>query len=516
MSGSLFGGNSQKNAIAASFLSIKVWFAIPPCTRHPASSVIPDPPHYMERIAISLAGHTNLGKTTLARTLLREDIGVVDDRPHVTDVADGRVIEKDDQAEIILWDLPGFGDSVRLKQRLVKTGVIAWLMTVYDRWTDRPLWCSQKCIENAKNDADVVLYLVDANADPSSSPEVCAEMDVLGLVGKPVIILLNQTGLPDQRRDGQLSSEWRRAMRDYPFVHDAMPMDGWMRCWIHENMLFARIAPLLTDSKRVHYERLIAAWKTRHHDDVFEEATAILAEALAETASEHAVVDKESIVEKTRSVLVRKPSQQVESARAVLAGSLIARTRRSMERLLAVHQLDGISQERVDSLIDGLKTSNPSAPPELLGILGGIGSGVLAGLWADLHAGGLSFGGGAVAGGLLGGLAVYALGYGYKKISGEDGVTRLQWSREFMLDEWKASAMRYLMVAHFGRGQGQWQEPIPSSWPERWKQFIDEWTLRRKKDVDAALVSGDSPTIHRLLQTMLKDTLSNLYPEYRG
>jgi hypothetical protein len=467
----------------------------------------------MERIAISLAGHTNLGKTTLARTLLRQDIGVVDDRPHVTDVADGRVMQKDDQAEILLWDLPGFGDSVRLKQRLMRTGVIAWLGTVFDRWTDRPLWCSQRCLENARNDADVVLYLVDANADPSGSPEVRAEMDVLGLVGKPVIILLNQTGLPDHRRDQQLAGDWRQAMRGHPFVHDVMPLDGWMRCWVQESALFQRIAPLLTDQKRPHFDRLIAAWKTRHHDDVFKNAVALLADALCQTAAERAVVEKESLADKARSVIVRKPSDQVESARSILAASLIARSRRSMEDLLAIHQLDGISQDRVDSLVDGLKTGNPGAPPELLGILGGIGSGVLAGLWADLHTGGLSFGGGAVAGGLLGGLAVYALGYGYQKIRGEDGVTRLQWSRDFLLDEWKASAMRYLMVAHFGRGQGQWQEPIPSSWPVQWKQHIDDWTERRKKEIDVALAAGDGATIRKLMESMLREILRILYPD---
>ena len=36
------------------------------------------------QIALSLISHTNIGKTTLARTLLRKDIGLVADRAHVT------------------------------------------------------------------------------------------------------------------------------------------------------------------------------------------------------------------------------------------------------------------------------------------------------------------------------------------------------------------------------------------------------------------------------------------------
>lgn len=37
-----------------------------------------------DKITISLISHTNIGKTTLARTLLKEDIGTVRDSAHTT------------------------------------------------------------------------------------------------------------------------------------------------------------------------------------------------------------------------------------------------------------------------------------------------------------------------------------------------------------------------------------------------------------------------------------------------
>ena len=37
-----------------------------------------------QKINLSLVSHTNVGKTTLARTLLGRDIGEVGDRSHVT------------------------------------------------------------------------------------------------------------------------------------------------------------------------------------------------------------------------------------------------------------------------------------------------------------------------------------------------------------------------------------------------------------------------------------------------
>ena len=58
--------------------------------------------------------HTNVGKTTLARTLLRRDVGEVLDQAHVTDATERFVLHEADGASLVLSDNPGFGDSVRL------------------------------------------------------------------------------------------------------------------------------------------------------------------------------------------------------------------------------------------------------------------------------------------------------------------------------------------------------------------------------------------------------------------
>lgn len=466
----------------------------------------------MKRIAISLAGHTNNGKTTLARTLLRKNVGVVDDRPHVTDIADGHVLAKDGEAEIILWDLPGFGDSARLKKRLTQTGIVAWLQSTFDRWTDRPLWCSQQCLQNARNDADVVLYLVEAGADPAGSVEIRAEMEVLSMIGKPVILLLNQTGLPDGRRDDALVQRWLDSLGDFPFLRGALPLDGWMRCWVQESILFLRIAAILSPEKKRHFDRLFADWKIEHHDRVLRDSIKIMAKALAETAEDRAVVEKESLIDKAKSAISGKVSEQSERARSALVDSLVRRSRNVMEQLLKTHKLEGDSKDRVDSMVEGLRARNPNAPPEVWALLGGIGSGLLGGLLADIQSGGMTLGGGAIAGALVGGLAAYALGRGFQKVKGQDGMTRLQWSKEFLIEEWGAAGMRYLMVAHFGRGQGQWQEPLGASLPQRWKELIDQWTKERISAITTALSKANVDEIGTLLDNMIREILDQLYP----
>ncbi len=44
--------------------------------------------------------------------------------------------------------------------------------------------------------ADVVLYLVNASEEPDDAGYLDPELDVLGLIGKPVLVLLNQLGPP--------------------------------------------------------------------------------------------------------------------------------------------------------------------------------------------------------------------------------------------------------------------------------------------------------------------------------
>lgn len=61
--------------------------------------------HDQFRIHLSLVSHTNIGKTTLARTLLMRDVGEVADRAHVTETTDDYVLARDSAGcELVLWD----------------------------------------------------------------------------------------------------------------------------------------------------------------------------------------------------------------------------------------------------------------------------------------------------------------------------------------------------------------------------------------------------------------------------
>ena len=69
-------------------------------------------------VTLSLISHTNVGKTTLARTLLRRDVGEVLDQAHVTEETESFTLIEAGGDRLIAWDTPGFGDSARMMKLL--------------------------------------------------------------------------------------------------------------------------------------------------------------------------------------------------------------------------------------------------------------------------------------------------------------------------------------------------------------------------------------------------------------
>src|SRR3954468_22694109 len=113
-------------------------------------------------INLSLVSHTNVGKTTLMRTLTREDIGEVADRAHVTEEAVSHVLIDTPQGDaLLLGDTPGFGDSARLLKRLrANANPIGWLLTqVWDRLADRPFFWRPRAIRHVRAASAAVLSL---------------------------------------------------------------------------------------------------------------------------------------------------------------------------------------------------------------------------------------------------------------------------------------------------------------------------------------------------------------------
>lgn len=416
----------------------------------------------MKIVTLSLISHTNVGKTTLARTLLRTDVGEVLDQAHVTEVSEAYDLVKTKEACLRLWDTPGLGDSARLVSRLQKEGnPLGWFLhQVWDRYRDRALFCSQQAVRNIQKEADVVLYLVNTSEEPEEAGYVPHEMDLLGWIGKPVLVLLNQTGEAGSDRDRAAFEQWMAAVQPWPIVRDVLPLDAFTRCWVQEGVLLEKVAVLLDGEPHETMQALAAAWE-RGNLSIFDRACNDVGRYLVTAAAD-------------RETLTGQGLGQTEKRRAmrVLAQRLDDATHRLMDSLIADHGLVGRYQtdarERLDQDFDS--PGRTAWTSGRAGVLGAAMGGAAGGLVADVAVAGLSFGGGAVAGALLGAAGAMGLRKGFQFVRAEQ-TPEVRWAGEFLDQLLRQSLLRYLAVAHFGRGRGEWRE---TGNPERWNALVEE------------------------------------------
>jgi hypothetical protein len=477
-------------------------------------------------VSLSLVSHTNVGKTTLARTLLRKDIGEIRDEAHVTEAAEGHVLIDTPQGDALrLWDTPGFGDSVRLGKRLrMSDNPIGWLLTqVWDRLTDRPFYSSQQAVRNVKDESDVILYLVNAAEAPASAGYVEAEMQILGWIGKPVVLLLNQMGPPRGREaDSADEAAWRQHLAPYPWVRGAISLDAFARCWVQEDGLLGAVGAVLPAEKQGVFGRLRDAWRSRNLR-TFEASMQAIAGQVAAAATDREPVDPPGLDDRVGrwvASVVRgaaKPDPATERAMTALASRLDRSVRETTYRLIALHGLSGRAAEEILTRVAGQFDTGKRADVAKTGLIGGLVSGALGGLAADLAAGGLSFGAGALIGAILGAIGVGTAAQAYNVAIGAEQGT-VGWSAPFLTQRVSAALLRYLAVAHFGRGRGDWVE---SEYPPHWHALVDEvvaeqapalgwvWTQAEqaegREEIERAL--------HPIVTDATRRVLTRLYPE---
>lgn len=478
-----------------------------------------------QTITLSLVSHTNVGKTTLARTLLGRDVGIVRDQAHVTESAEPYpMIETADGDRMTLWDTPGFGDSVRLARRLAASGdPIGWFLSqVWDRFRDRPFWSSQQAVRNARDAADVVLYLVNASEPPAAAGYLASELSVLEWIGKPVVVLLNQLGPPRAAHiEAGEVQHWASHLAPYPWVRDTVAFDAFARCWVQEHALLDRIGAALPPERDAAFARLAKAWRARNRS-TFEGSMRVLARQLALTAADNAATATRSAGARARDWLASllgqtKPGDAaLDAAMAQLALRLDTAVRSTTDELIALHGLSGRAAAEILQRMGTEYAVDRPADPDRASLIGAAVSGALGGLAADLAAGGLTFGAGALLGGVLGAAGARGLASACNLARGRE-VTTVRWSAEFVTGRVSAAVLRYLAVAHFGRGRGDY---VAGEYPPHWAAVVRDAVATRRPVLEAAWAAAaagePAPVLEsRLvpqLEAIVSDVLEQLYP----
>ena len=345
-------------------------------------------------------------------------------------------------------------------------------------------------------------------------------MQILGWIGKPVLVLLNQLG-PPRTAEAEATDvqRWSRHLSRHAWVRDTVAFDAFARCWVQEHVLLERIGAVLPSGRQDSWRRLADAWKARNRE-VFGQSMQVLARQLATTATDVAVVPPAGAAIAVRNWLgglLRPPgelrgdgaSTATTAATDALAQRLDAEVRRATDELLALHGLSGRAAAEVLQRMGAQVAVDRAADPAKASVLGAAVTGALGGLAADLAAGGLTFGAGALIGGLLGAAGARGLASAYNLARGSDATT-VRWSGEFMTGRATGAVLRYLAVAHFGRGRGDF---VASEYPAHWRPRVDAAVASRRPQLDAIWSAAEHGDPAAVLESRLRPSLEAIASE---
>ncbi|MEB0039462.1 MULTISPECIES: DUF3482 domain-containing protein [unclassified Pseudomonas] len=369
-------------------------------------------------LTLAVVGHTNVGKTSLLRTLTRDvDFGEVSHRPSTTRHVEGARLSVDGEALLELYDTPGLEDAIALLdylERLDRPGERldgpARLARFLEGSEARQRFEQEAKVLRQLLASDAGLYVIDAREPVLAKYR--DELAVLASCGKPLLPVLNFVSSAEHRE-----AEWREALARLGlhalvrFDSVAPPEDG-------ERRLYESLA-LLLENSRDQLERLIVDQQTqrgaRQHS-----ATRLIAELLIDCAACRRSVVTGSGLEQAAIEDLRKAVRQ--------------REQRCVDALLKLYSFRPHDATAIDvPLLDG-RWSDDLFNPETLKVLGvrvgsGLAAGAAAGAGVDLLLGGITLGAAALAGAIAGGALQTARSYGGRLIG------KLKGKRELTVDD---------------------------------------------------------------------------------
>ncbi|MBW8357893.1 MAG: GTPase/DUF3482 domain-containing protein [Pseudomonas sp.] len=370
-------------------------------------------------LKLAVVGHTNVGKTSLLRTLTRDvDFGEVSHRPSTTRHVEGARLSVDGQPLLELYDTPGLEDAIALLDYLERLDGPARLARFLDGSEARQRFEQEAKVLRQLLASDAGLYVIDAREPVLAKYR--DELEVLSGCGKPLLPVLNFVSSAEQRE-----GDWREALARLGlhalvrFDSVAPPEDGERRLYESLSLLLEHARPALQrliDDQQA--QRLVRQ----------QSAARLIAELLVDCAA-----CRRSVASDT---------QQEQQAISELRQAIRQREQRCVEALLKLYAFRPQDASASDlPLLDGRWGDDLFNPETLkqLGVRvgGGIAAGAAAGAGVDLLVGGLTLGAAALAGAIAGGALQTARSYGSRLLG------KLKGQRELTVDD---SVLRLLAL----------------------------------------------------------------------
>ncbi|MBC3414227.1 GTPase/DUF3482 domain-containing protein [Pseudomonas sp. SWRI51] len=392
-----------------------------------------------EPLKLAVVGHTNVGKTSLLRTLTRDvGFGEVSHRPSTTRHVEGARLSVEGEALLELYDTPGLEDAIALLdylERLDRPGERLDGPARLERFLQ-----GSEARQRFEQEAKVLrqllashagLYVIDAREPVLAKYR--DELEVLASCGKPLLPVLNFVASQQHREP-----EWREALARLGlhalvrFDSVAPPEDG-------ERRLYESLALMLEDARPA-LQRLIDDQQAQRLARQ-QSGKRLIAELLLDCAACRRSVTAEPAAEALAIEALRQDVRQ--------------REQRCVEALLKLYAFRREDADAGDlPLLDG-RWGDDLFNPETLKLLGvrlgsGVAAGAAAGAGVDLLVGGLTLGAAALAGAIAGGALQTARNYGSRLLG------KFKGQRELTVDDTVlrllALRQQQLMVALESRG----------------------------------------------------------------
>lgn len=343
-------------------------------------------------LVLAVVGHTNVGKTSLLRTLIRDSyFGEVSHRPSTTRHVEGAKLLVDGKPLLELYDTPGLEDAIGLLD-------YCDLLTEGNR-LDGPERVKRFLASNEAKlrfeqeakvlrqllQSDAGLYIIDVR-----EPILAKYKDELTMLidcGKPLLPVLNFVATNQDRVE-----EWRQALARLG-IHALVQFDSVVPPEDGEWRLYESLALLLEHARPQLLE--LIDYHEKQAKERYQQGFNIIADMLVDTAA--------------YSLLVATDEASIEQAKQTLQEQVRRREQRCIESLLALYQFrkdDAFAGEL--PLIDGQFDDdlfNPETIKQLTMSLGkGMATGAVAGVGVDLMFAGLTLGAAALLGAITGGV----------------------------------------------------------------------------------------------------------------
>ena len=407
-------------------------------------------------LKLAVVGHTNVGKTSLLRTLTRDvGFGAISHRPSTTQHVEGARLSVDGEALIELYDTPGFEDAVALYEyieQLPKTAERLDGPELLQRFLN-----SSEARQRFEQEAKVLRQLLQSDAGfyviDAREPVLAKyrdELAILAMCGKPLLPVLNFVNSTEQREPA-----WREVLARLGlhalvrFDTIAPPQDGEQR--LYENL------SLVLDSQRPRLQRLIEHNQTQ----VLvrrKAAYRLIAELLVDVSACRRSVHPD----------------QLEEAIQDLHRDVRQREQTCVEALLKLYAFrKDDAQASALPLQEGRwgdDLFNPATMKQLgIKVGGGMAAGAATGVGIDLLTGGLSLGMATVVGAAVGGLTQTFRNYG-ERLKG-----KWRGERELTVND---STLRLLAIrqqrllnaleqrGHAAQARIQMDTPLEQQWRE--------------------------------------------------